>query len=159
MENKYIDWEHTVDTQACNADPEKFDDYSRDPARTPFQWDASTSAGFSTNKDTWLPVHENYKKSNVLLQRRAPVSHLQVFKKLIKVRREPSFQEGTCERKVIQQDNILIYKREKAGSDKYVVILNFSSKNYTINIKDTFRTISDKVEIITTSVGSPYTDG
>lgn len=47
MTDVFIDWEHTVDPQACNADPKKFHEYSRDPARTPFQWDASPNAGIN----------------------------------------------------------------------------------------------------------------
>lgn len=55
MTDQYISWENTVDPQACNQDKETFDSVSRDPARTPFQWDDTNNAGFSKGNSTWLP--------------------------------------------------------------------------------------------------------
>lgn len=45
MTDVYISWEDTVDPNACNSDPEHYYARSRDPARTPYQWDASSMAG------------------------------------------------------------------------------------------------------------------
>lgn len=45
MTDVYISWQNTVDPQACNTNETVYNDVSRDPARTPFQWDSSTSAG------------------------------------------------------------------------------------------------------------------
>lgn len=45
MHDVYITWEESVDPQACNANPQTYYGYSRDPARTPYQWDASNLAG------------------------------------------------------------------------------------------------------------------
>ena len=47
MEDKLdISWEDTQDPQACNADPEKYEQLSRDRNRTPFQWDNTTNTGY-----------------------------------------------------------------------------------------------------------------
>jgi len=43
-----ISWEDTQDPQACNAGKEKYESRSRDPVRTPFQWNNKTkNAGTS----------------------------------------------------------------------------------------------------------------
>lgn len=45
MSDTYISWEDTQDPQGCGAGKENYQTMSRDPARTPFQWDDSVSAG------------------------------------------------------------------------------------------------------------------
>lgn len=51
MEDTWISWEDTKDPQGCNAGKDGYEKASRDPARTPFQWDNTTSAGMG------LPEH------------------------------------------------------------------------------------------------------
>ena len=50
MENTPLTWEETQDPQGCNAGKEGYEKASRDPARTPFQWDSTTSAGEYTHR-------------------------------------------------------------------------------------------------------------
>lgn len=45
MLNTFISWEDTQDPQACNHGHEGYESYSRDPERTPMQWDNTTLAG------------------------------------------------------------------------------------------------------------------
>ena len=46
MEDKLdITWEATQDPQACNTDRDHYKEHTRDPNRTPFQWDDSKNAG------------------------------------------------------------------------------------------------------------------
>ncbi|KAJ8874366.1 hypothetical protein PR048_025214 [Dryococelus australis] len=44
MEDTFITWNQTVDPRGLNAGPQRYQLFSRDPARTPFQWDNTTSA-------------------------------------------------------------------------------------------------------------------
>lgn len=67
-------------------------------------------AGFTTADHTWLPVSDEYKTNNALQQLRAPQSHLQIFKTLVRVRQEPSFKNGTLNIQAIG-DNIIVYSR------------------------------------------------
>lgn len=67
-------------------------------------------AGFTTGDHTWLPVADDYKTNNALMQLRAPHSHLQIFKKLTRLRKEPSFQDGVLKIQAIL-DDIIIYSR------------------------------------------------
>ncbi|XP_073813071.1 maltase A1-like [Musca autumnalis] len=157
MTDVFISWEDSVDPQACNGNPQTYYGLSRDPARTPYQWDASNMAGFTTGDHTWLPVSDTYVTVNALAQLRAPQSHLQVFKKLTKLRKEPSFQDGDLNIEAIG-DDIIIYSREKKGSDLYVVVLNLGKTDQTIDINQYFQ-MGSKAEIITTSIQSSNIDG
>ena len=44
---------------------ELYKDFSRDPCRSPMQWNLRKNAGFSEANSTWLPVHPEYKQINV----------------------------------------------------------------------------------------------
>jgi alpha-glucosidase len=60
---------------------------SRDEARTPMQWDASPSAGFTAEGVTpWLPFGDNASR-NVAAQRENPASTLRLVRDLIALRR------------------------------------------------------------------------
>jgi alpha-glucosidase len=42
LDHRDISWEDTLDPQACNTnDPKNYKWASRDPQRTPFQWDGT----------------------------------------------------------------------------------------------------------------------
>ncbi|XP_036333123.1 maltase A1 [Rhagoletis pomonella] len=157
MTDVFISWEDSVDPQACNANPTNYYGYSRDPARTPYQWDASPNAGFTSGDHTWLPVSDDYKQNNALAQLRAPQSHLQIFKKLLRLRKEPSFQDGELQIKAID-DDLIIYSRQKPGSDLYVIVLNLGSTDKTLNINDHY-SLGSQAEVITTSLQSQNNDG
>lgn len=110
MTDPIISWEDSVDPQACNTDPTKYDSVSRDTARTPIQWNTLKNAGFSTARKTWLPVNMNYLCRNVLVEELVPKSHLKVYRRLNKLRKEPRLMHGTYE-PVLVDDDVLTYKR------------------------------------------------
>jgi oligo-1,6-glucosidase len=60
---------------------------SRDNARTPVQWDASPSAGF-TSGTPWLPVNPDHVEWNAAAQRDDPTSVLAHYRRLIALRHE-----------------------------------------------------------------------
>lgn len=60
---------------------------SRDNARTPVQWDASPSAGFTTGTP-WLPVNPDHVQWNAERQRSDETSVLAHYKRLIALRHE-----------------------------------------------------------------------
>lgn len=79
MRDGYVSWEDTVDVAAINqGNEDNYLDYSRDPARTPYHWDNTTNAGFSTSERTWLPVAEDYMEINLRDQMYADRSHFKV---------------------------------------------------------------------------------
>jgi len=92
MTNTAVSWEDTVDPAGLNCGEEHFQDMgcSRDPERTPMQWNSSTNAGFS-NVKPWLPVNENYNTGvNVEDQSNIEDSHLMIYKQLTTLRKTES---------------------------------------------------------------------
>lgn len=94
MTDQWLSWNDTVDPAACNSNPSIYEQFTRDPERTPFQWDASKNAGFSTAPKTWLPVADNYKDVNVNKEEADETSHLKVYKSLKELRKEPALRDG-----------------------------------------------------------------
>ena len=45
MSNTYISYNDTQDPEGCAQGPDHYQEASRDPERTPFQWDDSDFAG------------------------------------------------------------------------------------------------------------------
>ncbi|OXU27750.1 hypothetical protein TSAR_008240 [Trichomalopsis sarcophagae] len=131
MVNRFSSYKETVDPAGCNAGPERYQLKSRDPERTPYQWDDTVSAGFSTNPKTWLPVHDNYKSLNLAAQKNEEVSHFKVFKALSKLKKLPIMTKGYYKTLLIK-DNVLAIVRYYPGQDTVVLFINFSDQDEVI---------------------------
>lgn len=100
---------------------------SRDPGRTPMQWDNGPYAGFSPVKP-WLPVNKTYKRINAICQSEDAGSHLNLYRRLIKLRQtEPSLREGNY-RPIYADDQLLVYIRELKDFPAFLVICNFTHR-------------------------------
>ena len=60
INNFDITFEETVDPRGVNCGEEHYNDYgcSRDPERTPFQWDTTENAGFTDGDSTWDTIQK-----------------------------------------------------------------------------------------------------
>ena len=97
----------------------------RDPQRTPMQWSRAHAAGF-TDGTPWLRLGGDWGMRNVEAQQGDPASMLQLYKKLIALRRnEPALHEGSHEQLDAGAD-VLAYARS-AGTRRLVVLLNFAT--------------------------------
>jgi alpha-glucosidase len=97
----------------------------RDPQRTPMQWSRAHGAGF-TDGTPWLRLGGDWGMRNVEAQQGDPASMLQLYKKLIALRRnEPALHEGSHEQLDAGAD-VLAYARS-AGTRRLVVLLNFAT--------------------------------
>lgn len=45
MEDTFISYEDTQDPAGCNWGPDRYQEFSRDPERTPMQWSSAPGAG------------------------------------------------------------------------------------------------------------------
>ncbi|XP_043483468.1 maltase 2-like [Leptopilina heterotoma] len=124
-----ISWEDTQDPQGCNAGKEKYQSRSRDPNRTPFQWDNSKNSGFS-NGIPWLPVHSNYHYLNLQNQKQVENSHYKVYQALTNLRKtSPALRNGTLNIITIDSQILLIIRQD--SEETISLIINFSDMEST----------------------------
>ncbi len=105
---------------------------ARDNSRTPFQWDSTMNAGFTTGTP-WLKVNPNYAAVNVAAQEKDTSSCLHYFRKMVQLRRNNAvlvYGRYT----LVDKDNpeVYAYTRELNGK-KILVLLNFKSTAATVN--------------------------
>lgn len=153
MTDVFVSWKDTRDPQALRSNEKIFHSLSRDPVRTPFQWDDSKNAGFSIANRTWLPVAGNYTENNVKLQTSQPASHLKVFRQLIKLRQNPTMKHGALDMKAVD-DDLLIYKREYSvpATDVFVILLNLGGSKKDINLSSHYGKIPKTMKVATISI-------
>jgi alpha-glucosidase len=97
----------------------------RDPQRTPMPWSAASHAGFSTGTP-WLRLGADWTVRNVEAEVRDDSSLLQLYRRLIALRRrEPALHEGAYEPLAAGTD-VLAYART-LGSRRQLVLLNFGA--------------------------------
>jgi len=107
----------------------------RDKYRTPMQWNDGLNAGF-TNAKPWLPVHNNYKNKNVELQMKESKSILNLYCKLIEIRKTyKSLHKGLWKPYLKGKNGILAYFRQ-IDNEEMLIILNFSSSAKEVHLPD-----------------------
>lgn len=128
MEDVDIPEDKIQDPQALN---EPGVGQSRDPERTPMQWDDSENAGFTTG-EPWLPLMKNFREVNVKKQWDEEGSMLHFHRRLLHLRnKEPALHVGD-HLPVYTENNLLSYMR--SYNDKlFLIILNLknSEENFT----------------------------
>lgn len=133
MVDVWISWKDTQDPQACNTNSSVYWKYSRDPERTPFQWNDTTAAGFSTTNKTWLPLSPDYKDVNAAKEDVADKSHLKIYEKLMKLRQTDTMKYGTLYTESVNQ-NIFAVVRALQGSDTYITLINIWNEHENVDI-------------------------
>ena len=103
--------------------------YSRDNARTPFQWDASPGAGFTTGTP-WLPLNPNYRELNLAAQRGREGSVYEFYRSLIALRKSGEYGETLVYGETVpwlkEQRNLMAYLRR--GEKTVLVAGNFQGE-------------------------------
>ncbi|MEO7337394.1 MAG: alpha-amylase family glycosyl hydrolase [Caldimonas sp.] len=107
----------------------------RDPQRTPMPWEADRPlAGFTTGRP-WLRLGGDASAIAVDRQLAAPDSMLQLYRRLLRLRRAcPALNDGAWE-PVGVQGNVLLYARESAD-ECVVVVLNFGPIEVQVDLGD-----------------------
>ena len=157
MVNRFFTYEETVDPAGCNAGPERYQLKSRDPERTPFQWDDTTSAGFSSNPKTWLPVHDNYKNLNLARQKVEEISHYKVFQALSQLKKSEILKEGHY-KVILVTSEVMAVIRRLPGQEPIVLLINFDDEAVQVNVREQLN-IPKKMSVYVASVKSGIKSG
>ncbi|XP_058118258.1 maltase 1-like [Anopheles coustani] len=135
MHDVDISWAETQDPAACQLTEETYQEGTRDPSRTPFQWDTTANAGF-TNASVipWLPLAADYPSINVQVQEDTTQnSHLKVYKELMNLRGTNTLIWGSYKSQVLGS-NVLAILRSFPNDDRtYVALTNIGSTLETID--------------------------
>jgi oligo-1,6-glucosidase len=104
----------------------------RDNGRTPFPWDDSENAGFTTGKP-WLKINPNFTEINAKSAESDATSTLNYFKRVVAFRKaNPILVYGKYT--LLDKDNpdVYAYTREYEGQT-FLILLNFSAKTAVAN--------------------------
>lgn len=89
-----------------------------------------------------LPVNPDYTYKNVQTQTAAANSHLKIFKRLTKLKKNNVLRQGEYLGALTNNDNVFVYKRWY-GTDIAVVVLNYGSAEETVDVKAAFTDITE----------------
>jgi glycosidase len=109
---------------------------SRDGERTPMQWNDGANAGFSPEGIApWLPVADDYETVNVKSELQLPESTLNMYRRLLDVRRESeALRFGSFMVHPSSSDEVLVYRRE-SDHETLTVALNFSDAETVVELR------------------------
>lgn len=135
-DNRNITFEESDDPQLRLTNETVFMQFSRDPARTPFQWDDTAWAGFSnTTGRTWLPVHANYHAVNLKAQKEADRSTFKMYQRLIELRKYNRVLQIGGYISTALNETVFGYIRTLTGHHTIAVLVNLGGAT-TANLRD-----------------------
>lgn len=138
--------EYQVALKAGYSEKEALDivnEYSRDNARTPFHWDDSKNAGF-TSGTPWLKVNPNYTSINAKSQIGNEDSVFAYYKKLIALRKNPEYKEtivyGDFEALFEDRNNLMAFYR-KSNEKSLLIVANYQNLEQSITLPNEYKKI------------------
>lgn len=116
---------------------------SRDMARTPFQWDDTANAGFTTGTP-WLKVNPSYHTVNAKAQCADAHSIYAYYKELVRLRKHSEYSNilgyGTFAPALEQYDNVVAYTRTWKD-ERLLVINNYQNKEIAIHLDEPIQAV------------------
>uniref|UniRef100_A0A182SY82 Glycosyl hydrolase family 13 catalytic domain-containing protein n=1 Tax=Anopheles maculatus TaxID=74869 RepID=A0A182SY82_9DIPT len=160
-DNDEITWKQTQDPLGCSTNGSVFQEHSRDPARTPFQWDDSNEwAGFSptsaeAKQDPWLPVNANYALLNLAGEKSSNRSMYHLYRELIRWHRQSvTLRYGSYQSFVLPY-NVFAVLRSLLGEQEYATVLNVNAHAVTFNLSRVHR-YATRARVAFTSLEGTY---
>jgi alpha-glucosidase len=114
-----------------------YPEQSRDPVRSPMQWDGSAHAGFCpAGVRPWLPVATDYQTYNVAAEQQDPRSLLMLTRALLEVRRaHEALTLGSYQSVEQESATCFVYQRQ-SSSQRCLVALNFSAYDQVVRLPE-----------------------
>lgn len=161
MHDVDISWADTQDPAACQLTEETYQEGTRDPARTPFQWDSTANAGFTNaSVKPWLPLATDYPLVNVKTQQEsAQNSHIKVFKELMNLRGTNTLIWGSFKSLVLGENVYAILRSFPNDKRTYVVLANIGSKSEIIDATKLDNSLPNDLVFRVVSVSSNHITG
>jgi alpha-glucosidase len=109
----------------------------RDPQRTPMQWTAGPSAGFSAAdpQALWLLLSPEYQATNVAVELNDPGSILNLYRSLLAYRRSHlSLQAGDYQPLDGMPESVFAYLRRAHGFPGVLVLMNFAAQAVQVQL-------------------------
>lgn len=111
---------------------------SRDNARTPYQWDTTANAGFTTGKP-WIKVNPRYEEINLEADRKSEDSIFAFYQKLIQMRKEdPAIVDGDLRFYLEDHKEIIMYTRSCAR-ETLLIVANYSGDPVALTLPEELR--------------------
>lgn len=156
-DNREISWEDTSDPWACNANPVVYKNLSREPQRSPIQWDGSLNAGFNTGAKPLIAVHPNYTTNNLKAQEAADKSHYKFYKALLHLRKNETFAESDFEIEAVAEN---VLRMVRSGADKtFIILINLGRSAETVILTGLTVKVDDRAEVLLASPSSGHKVG
>ncbi|XP_052892699.1 maltase A1-like [Anopheles moucheti] len=163
-DNDGISWKQTQDPLGCSTNGTVFARYSRDPARTPFQWDASNEwAGFTSTSaqvktEPWLPVNGNYALLNLAREKSSNRSMYHLYRGLIRWHQQSVTLRYGSYQSFVLPNNVFAVLRSLLGEKEYATVLNGNSHAVTFNLSRVHRYATRSKIAFTSPEGSYEVD-
>lgn len=107
---------------------------TKDPARLPMPWNGDVFGGFSSTKP-WSPLPPYHQANNVASQIIDPQSELQLYRRLIRLRRSSdTLQNGSFQRLDAYNPSVGAYTLHNDSEEQTGVIINFTNEVQQISL-------------------------
>ncbi|XP_039437600.1 maltase 1-like [Culex pipiens pallens] len=154
-----ISYEDSRDPQGCNVGLEEYQWKSRDPQRTPFQWDDTYNAGFSKAERPWLPVHPYFRQTNLLKQKEADYSTYKFYVDAVKLRKNDVYSHGLFTSRALSENVFGFVRYIKDQPDSYhITVVNLANEETTVDLLDLFQ-VTNQTAIKLTGTESRFKVG
>jgi glycosidase len=106
----------------------------RDGCRTPMQWLPDPAAGFTSAREPWLPMGSDYKVRNVQSQLSDPDSHLNLYRRLLALRRgSAALRAGSYQPVDPVPPDCFVFER-RWENERVFVAVNFSADGISVAV-------------------------